>query len=367
MRKRPKILFVGQFPPPIHGVSVINRWIIKSETLRERFEFDVLNIATAKEIRDIGQASLSKYLKSAARYFQLLIKLLFRRPEAMYITISPVAGPFFKDSIFVLIAQLFGIPRILHLHGKGVANYLQQNPRYLGYYNFVFKNSIVVHLSKSLLRDLAPLTSYKSLEVLNNGIPDRHGSRISTQTHHILYISNLIETKGGLDLLQAYNLVKPEYPDVRLSFVGDWGETKFQSAFMAFLRDHNLSDQVQLPGTLQGLEKHRMLASADIFVMPTFYPNECFPLTILEAMSHGLPVISTFEGAIPDIIDNGITGYLVPSKEPEQLADRIKLLLENDKSRLEMGENARNKYLQKYTFSIFERNFAALLQNALEK
>ena len=59
----------------------------------------------------------------------------------------------------------------------------------------------------------------------------------------------------------------------------------------------------------------------------TFYHNECFPLVLLEAMEHGLPCISTTEGGIPGIVDDGKTGFLVPKHDVAVLADKILLLL----------------------------------------
>ena len=66
-------------------------------------------------------------------------------------------------------------------------------------------------------------------------------------------------------------------------------------------------------------EKEETFAKADIFAFPTYYNNECFPLVLLEAMQHSLPVVSTFEGGIPDIVDEGEAGFLVAQKNAEKL------------------------------------------------
>jgi glycosyltransferase involved in cell wall biosynthesis len=73
-------------------------------------------------------------------------------------------------------------------------------------------------------------------------------------------------------------------------------------------------------------------------------------------MKFGLPVISTIEGGIPDIIDDGINGLLVPKKDIPALAEKIAFLLDNPEHRARLGTAGKNKFLNKFTLSTFERN-----------
>ena len=95
--------------------------------------------------------------------------------------------------------------------------------------------------------------------------------------------------------------------------------------------------------------------NADVFVFPTYYHNECFPLVLLEAMQHALPCISTDEGAIPDIIDDGETGFVVKKRNPQQLAARIIELANDRKKAVDMGMKGYQKYKQNYTLEAFEQ------------
>lgn len=95
----------------------------------------------------------------------------------------------------------------------------------------------------------------------------------------------------------------------------------------------------------------------------TFYHNECFPLVLLEAMEHGLPCISTTEGGIPGIVDDGKTGFLVPKHDVAVLADKILLLLNDSGLRSNMGKVGREKFEKEFTLEVFEKRMVEILSN----
>lgn len=115
-------------------------------------------------------------------------------------------------------------------------------------------------------------------------------------------------------------------------------------------------------GAKFGVEKDALFKNADIFVFPTFYHNECFPIVLLEAMQHCLPCISTAEAGIPDIIDNGKTGLIVPKKNSVALADSIEKMINDRMLYSQMGQAGRKKYKEKFTLDVFERNICRILK-----
>lgn len=109
-------------------------------------------------------------------------------------------------------------------------------------------------------------------------------------------------------------------------------------------------------------DKEEYFKHSDIFVFPTFYPNECFPLVLLEAMQQGLPCISTNEGGISGIIDDGKTGFIVEKRNPVQLAEKIEVLLKDKKLRKYMGAAGKIKFDEEFTLSKFEEKMECILQ-----
>lgn len=98
-------------------------------------------------------------------------------------------------------------------------------------------------------------------------------------------------------------------------------------------------------------------------MFPTYYHNECFPLVLLEAMQHGVPCISSGEGGVPDIIENGKTGYIVERRRPEQLAAKIERLLNDRVLRESMGRAGRGKFQREFTLRTFEERICEVLEN----
>jgi len=90
-------------------------------------------------------------------------------------------------------------------------------------------------------------------------------------------------------------------------------------------------------------------------------------LVLLEAMQFSLPVVSTFEGGIPDVVENGVTGFLVPQKDVEALAEKLELLIRNPELRKQMGEAGRKRYQEKFTLEKFENTLKDIIEQIIEK
>ena len=106
-----------------------------------------------------------------------------------------------------------------------------------------------------------------------------------------------------------------------------------------------------------------MFKQSDIFVFPTEY--ECFPLVLLEAMQFGLPCISTVEGGIPNIIDDGYTGILIPKNNVDALERAIRKLATNPDVTTKMGERAKQKFDNQFTIEIFEQRLIDIFRQCL--
>lgn len=104
-----------------------------------------------------------------------------------------------------------------------------------------------------------------------------------------------------------------------------------------------------------------------MFVFPSYYYNECFPLVILEAMEQWLPVISTNEGGIPDEVFNGQTGYTVEKNDPNTLADSMERLFINPELGVQMGKAGRKLFEERFTEAVFEKRMKKCLENAINK
>ena len=127
--------------------------------------------------------------------------------------------------------------------------------------------------------------------------------------------------------------------------------------------EKGLEGIVEYTGEKYGEDKWDAFSQADVFVHPSY--NDCFPLVLLEALGAGLPVVSTMEGGIPDIVRNGETGFLCPPRDADALADRISQLLMDPDLRLRMGDAARRDYEARFTRKQFEENFFSVISHVV--
>ena len=188
-------------------------------------------------------------------------------------------------------------------------------------------------------------------------------SSLEPSVPRLLFLSNLIESKGIYVLLEACRMLKEEGVAFHCDYVG--GESKLISgeAFRSAIAERGLTDCVTYHGPQYGAAKDRFFREADIFVFPTFYDNECFPLVLVEAMQHRLPVISTMEGGIPDIVTDGVNGFVCPQRDVQALAEALRKLIAEPQMRVAMGQRGYELYRERMTLEVFEMRFTEILKS----
>ncbi|MDR1561541.1 MAG: glycosyltransferase family 4 protein, partial [Dysgonamonadaceae bacterium] len=164
---------------------------------------------------------------------------------------------------------------------------------------------------------------------------------------------------------EACDILSKKEMKFECHFVGKWTDIT-ENVFKEEVEKKNLTDKVFAHGAKYGKGKEDFFIETDIFVFPTFYHNECFPLVILEAMQYGLPIISTNEGGITDIIEDGITGYIVEKQNPAALAKRIEDLILDKDLRVHMGQAGQQKFRELYTLECFEKRLCEILNIVLK-
>ncbi|NJN66628.1 MAG: glycosyltransferase family 4 protein [Chloroflexaceae bacterium] len=158
---------------------------------------------------------------------------------------------------------------------------------------------------------------------------------ISMETPLLLCVGRLEQEKGFQVAIQAVRRLLPRFPTLQLFIVGEGAYRKTLSKIAA-----TTVGAVTLPGYASGQQVARWLAAADIFLMPTLR-DEGLPLTIVEAMAAGVPVIASKAGGIPDAVDEGRTGMLVPMGSVEALTQTIETLLQDSRLRSSLARAAR--------------------------
>lgn len=368
MKKNNNILFLLHLPPAVHGVSIVGELIKNSRIINSSFEARYINLLVSRSIDETGKTKLLKLWRFFVSWFKLLFELIKEKPNLCYFALSNSGSAFYKDVSLVFLLKLFRVKTVFHIHSKGIKKNEASKINYL-MYQYVFKKSSVILLSKYLYDDLKTFVSMEQVYICPNGVEDllrtkRPKLEKRSESIKILFLSNLIKSKGVFILLEACEILQRKGYVFSCDFVGGEGDVSAHQ-FILEVEKRGLTENVKYLGKRYGEDKNKVYKSADVFVLPT--SNDCFPLVLLEAMQFGLPAISTIEGGIPDIVENNVTGFMVEQNNPVDLADKLEILINNDTLRSQMGEAGRAKYEKEFTLQAFESKLQEILKLILSK
>ena len=321
----------------------------------------------SKKMSESGKFTFRKIYYSLTVLYGVFKQLVKHKPDLCYLALTTTGAAFRRDVLIVLLLRMFNVKRVYHLHNKGIKTRSRNRINHL-FYSFVFKGAHIILLSESLYDDISEISDRNMVNICSNGIRKAEPfSRIRKQKiPNILFLSNLIEAKGVFVLINACKLIAEKNIEFTCSFVGAEGDID-KHHFDEYVKKLGLTGTISFYGLKVNDEKQKMYEDADIFAFPTHYAHECFPLVLLEAMQAKLPVISTFEGGIPDIVEDGLTGYLIPQKNTEALAEKLEMLITHPDIRHKMGEAAFKKFEREYTFDTFEIRLTEILMKLASK
>ena len=409
---------------------MVSKYIKESTLIQESFDCDFVNLSTSRTMDEIGKGGLKKIFRFLGSLCSLLGKLLTHRYDLCYIAITCHGMGFLKDAPFALLCKLFGRKLLLHQHNKGMSRDCNRWP-YRWLMPLVYRNATVMLLSWHLYEDISAVVKREQVIVCPNGVPpldngqqstdngllrdeallmdhELHGlhensgasatkiishgcSRIDTDSRiaslacahpdgdskhytlnsklnaepRLLFLSNLIVSKGIYVLLEACQRLKEMGVAFHCDYVGGESKEVTGEQFRKAIAERGLTDCVTYHGPQYGEDKDRAFRRADIFVQPTF--DDCFPLTLVEAMQYRLPIVSTDVGAIPDIVTDGVNGLVCKQQDVDSLVEALTTLLADAALRREMGERGHARYLKEMTLEAFERSFAEALRSTVNR
>lgn len=368
----PKILFLLHLPPPVQGSSTVGINIKNSVFINKAFECYYINLVASKDVAEEGKINFRKIFDFLRTFIRVFLSLVKNRPQLCYLALTSTGSAFYRDLLLVALLRLFHVKRVYHMHNKGVSLHQGKTINQICY-RYLFNHAEVIILSKYLYFDIKNFVPESKVHVCHNGISHQGNKEYKFEGLNnsegsivrILFLSNLIESKGIFILLEALALLKQKKINFKCVFIG--GEKDVTVSILEERKNKlGLNSHIFYLGKKYGKEKELAFLEADILALPTYYSNECFPLTLLEAMSYSLPIVSTFEGGIPDIVEDTVTGFLVKQKSVKPLADKLELLIKDSNLRQQMGIAGRKKYEQAFTLEKFEHKLVEILQQVIK-
>jgi len=369
MKTKTKLLCILHRSPPAHGAAKVGDFIGESKKLQEAYECKFITIKSSDTIGDIGKVNFKKLYLVVELYLKVLFALIVFRPDKIYYTASISGVAFYRDllisTLWKIYEKITTIDVYYHYHTKGIDKFVSSSSRNLKLTSFFVKNVNVILLSPLLKKDFEKINTYKRVLFLPNGVEnnytdeefEKYIEKKNFKDIHILYLSNMIKSKGYFEVLKLAKLYNTQ--DYMFHFAGGWQDPQDEKDFFEFIKNNNLSEKVIFHGFINGNQKKELFEKASIFVFPTRYENEAFPLSILEAFSYGLPTLSTDEGSIPYIIDDR-SGIVI--SDLADLPNAFEKMLSSFVNK-ETAKYCRQRYLDNFSLEQFENNLISLFKH----
>ena len=326
-----------------------------------------VRMAFSREMDEIGKFAAGK-LVELVRVIAAIIYARFRyRARVLY---YPPGGqnrlPILRDMAILIATRWLFKKTVFHFHASGLADYYDQlsAPMRFFFRCAYFEPDAAIRLSDLAPEDAKKLRA-KSEYIIPNGIEDstRGGSGVgkaqpgaagSAAPVNILFVGVICESKGIEVLLAAARLLVEQDVGFSLWIMGKFESDAYEYRVRGIVEEQGLSGHVQFLGVLTGEEKHRAFLSADIFAFPTFFESETFSVVLVEALSYGLPVVTTHWRAIASIIEDEVSGFLVPIRNPQALSEKIEELALDSDLRHRMGQAGRMRYEDQFTLAKYQ-------------
>jgi glycosyltransferase involved in cell wall biosynthesis len=364
---------LGPFPPTVGGIVYSIQNLLHSP-LSRHYQFECLHTYSQKggspEYQNEGVPT--KIFRLFFDFLSFPLFMMKRRPDFIHIHTSFGKWSFWRDSVYLLFSRLFRKRVLLQIHGGTLNEFLQRHPHLSGLVIRMLKlASIIVVLSD---QQFAPFR-----EIGLNGkvrrIPNMFNSKMMPDIHRVqqpfrmpenhrivlMVAPHLFKEKGVYEFVHAADWILRRYTRVVFVIVGSGGEEKNLKTLCG---RKDLTAKIRFLGNLSHPDVLSLMTVSDIFVLPSW--SEGFPMVVLEAMAAGLPVISTNVGALPEIINDGVQGYLVNPHDVESLRQRISRLLDHPSEMRQMGRGNIAEVKKRYDINSVYRSYDECYQELMD-
>ena len=307
MNHTKKALFVGPYPPPIDGHS---------------FAFQTIydNYTYPKYIINQNFKNQKFKLLSAITILFSYFKFFLRKDiDVLYLAGSRSVFGSLKDIILIRLFALRKTRIILHIHAANFDVFIESLHPFIKkiFLRSYEKVNIFISLLDEMQKEYEQFSHTAKIYTVENFYDQAFDEIIDCQPQknddiiNLVYFSNLIYSKGILILLDAFNILSTKYSNIRLTIAGEYSYDSSMDAVMIKKTVEKIlaeNKKINYLGSVYGKAKMDLLLTSDIFILPSFYSSEAFPISILEAMRCGCCIITTTHHYLSNIVleKNGI-------------------------------------------------------------
>jgi glycosyltransferase involved in cell wall biosynthesis len=346
---RPSLIVVGPLPPPLHGVTISTELVLANRALQSRFAVRHLDTSDHGAVGEIGRWSVRNVALGALHAARFARMLARRDRGVVYLPVSQGLAGFMRDALFIRLAARARWRIAVHLRGSEFrTHFFDQQGRVARWWitSTLRRVTSVAVMGESLRGVFGTLVPPERIAVVPNGTPEIVANGRPRDGRTVLFLSNLRRRKGVAESVDAALLVLARQPAARFLFVGEWEEDDLRREVTAKAAKTNGGISFLPP--VSTADKAALLASSGIMLFPPVEP-EGHPRVVLEGIAAGLPIVTTDRGAIAETVVDGESGFVLSDPDPEALAERLLLLLEDDELRERMSRAAAQRHRDHFT------------------
>ena len=319
-----------------------------STVVNSYFELGIEKDTKIKYIPTMEDGSVLKKLFVAAKAYSVFCCCV-KQYDIVHIHMAAQSS-FVRKRLFIRRAKRAGVKIIIHSHAADFDKYYfeqsnEENRKKI-LDTFALVDCVIV-LSEEWADFFGKnICDPKKISILYNGVIVPETNKTDYSDHSVLMLGRLGERKGTYDLLKAIPMVLQAVPDA-MFFLGGDGDI---DVCKTLVEKEGVSDHVSFLGWIWGDDKEKLLKQCSIFTLPSYH--EGMPMSVLEAMSHGLATVSTNAGGIPQIINDGEDGFRVEAGDIDALSNRIIELLKDENLKRSIGRKAVQRVKEKFDIRV---------------
>lgn len=278
------------------------------------------------------KGSIRNLFDLLAAIIRFVTSSIFKKTNIIHIHTAS-NNSFLRKRIFIYIAKFLNKKIVLHVHGGAFKEFTEKNRKTVA--STIAKVDTIVTLSYYWKEYFEKTYPNKKVITIPNIVEEPRPIARANDDKEItkaVFLGLICDNKGIFDLIETINEHKEYLKDKFRLYIGGNGDTK---RLCDYIEQHNLSDIIVFKGWVDYNKKAELLSQSDVFILPSYI--EGVPISILEAMSYKLPIISTNIGGIPEIVKDGENGYLHTPGDKVQLFNHIKSVIKSQEKNAKMG------------------------------
>ena len=264
--------------------------------------------------------------KALACYAAFCREILLKKPDLVHVHSS--FGPsFYRKLPIIFLSHAAHIPVVNHIHGSALDDFYTNASRFKKWlvrrvYGWCGAVIVLTDYWKKELSEIVPAERIRVIPnytEIKSGVPDPRSGR----SRSVLFMGVITEAKGCLEMPAMMRLVREKIPDAEMIMCGTGEEELVRRA----AEENGCAEAFRFPGWVRGEEKDRQFRTSAVFILPSH--NEALPVSVMEGMSYGLPVVATRTGGIPALVEDGVNGRLFEVGDYKGMAEAVIRYLED--------------------------------------